>query len=303
MDIVKLVKKTKSEKALNLIAKLAIKKATKKSIEDNDPTSFIGTGSDININVDLTNPIYYVYDCYHGYIPKDTKIVYITFFDLVNSTYMNKGYYYFLDDESYIIDFFHYIKDKEINSDYDLIVVLKNFLDDYFNIAFGDVKREKLHHLLYETDDRLYAPIKEHSIMDFKGNGSALCSEYTALAQNILSVLGFDVYYMMSTSHAYNVLVYDTEKESKAAILDFASGVDVYDHDYNEKNPHPFIEDIPDMGEDVRGYFKTSGTKVTLEDYYIVNINGGVFRVYTGVKRSYSLMSVQLVENDFTLTR
>ena len=303
MDIVKLIQKTKSEKVLNLIAKYAIKKAAKKAKKDNEPTSFIGTGSDININADLVNPVYYVYDCFHGYIPKNTKIVYATFFNLFNTTYSNNGYYYFLDDESYILDFFHYIKDKEIKSDYDVIVALKGFLDDYFNITFGDVTRERLHHLLYESDDRLYAPLKEHSITDFKGNGSALCSEYTVLAQNILSVLGFDVYYMMSTSHAYNVLVYDTEKESKAAILDFASGVDVYDHNYNEKKPHPFIEDIPEMDDNVRGFFKTAGKNVTLKDYYIVYINGTVFRVYTDLKRSYALMSAQMVENDFTLTR
>ena len=197
--IVDLIKKTKSDRGLYLIAKLAIKRACRISKKNNELTDFIGIGANINPSRDGNGETFMLYDTYHGYIPLGTKIIYGAFFNFENHTYANHGYYYYLDDESYIVDFFKYLRTRKVENEYDILVAVKEFLAIYFEKNIDGISRDELHQLIYKSDGTFFHPVKEHSIKDFKGNGSALCSEYSAIAENILSVLGFDMMYLMDS--------------------------------------------------------------------------------------------------------
>ena len=296
MDIITLIKKTKSDLILKPIAKLAIKKAMRLSRQDNDPTTFIGTGAQINPNISFENEPYLMYDCFRGFIPKGTRIVYSTIFDGLKHTYANCGYYYYVDDESYIIDFFRFLRKRTINDDYDIFIALNDFLYDYFGKFYSSNNRHTLHGLLLKNDDIYFPPLKEHSIKDFRGNGSALCSEFALLAQNILSVLGYDIIYMMSSTHAYNIIVYDADDEYRATIIDFSAGVKVMDHNLAGNKMHPFIEEIPNAGDDILSQFVNDGREIVFNDYFLQDINGTLFKHYTDRIRIYGLMNNQISE-------
>lgn len=298
MDIIKLIQKTKSEKVLNLIAKQAIKNACKFSKENNHPTSFIGTASDINFTTCFDGKNYSIYDHFHGYIPKGMKIIYGTFFDFVNQTYANLGCYYYLDDESYIVDFFRFLRNQKINDDYDIFIAISNFLNNFFDRDSGKTSRKTLHSLLLNKDGNLIPPIKEHSITDFYGNGSALCSEYSALAQNILSVLGYDAIFMINTTHAYNVVVYESENEYRALIIDFSVGIRVVDYNFNVIKTYPFIEEIPNLSYEMLNEFINSGRKIRLQDYFLQEINGCCLKHYIDNYREYCLFNGQVFKTE-----
>ena len=299
MDIIKLIQKAKSDKALNIIAKLAIKKANRFSKDNNGPTTFIGTGADINFTTRFDGQNYSIYDHFQGYIPKGMKIVYGTFFDFINKTYANLGCYYYLDDESYIVDFFRFLRNQDINDDYDIFIAIGNFLNDYFNNGCDAITRKELHSLFLNIDGSLFPPIKEHSITDFYGNGSALCSEYSALAQNILSVLGYNVIYMLNKTHAYNVVVFESQNEYRALIIDFLVGVRVFDHNFKCTKVYPFIQEIPNLSYEMLDEFINFGRKIILQDYFLQEINGFCFKHFTDQIREYSLMNGQIFDSKF----
>lgn len=142
-------------------------------------------------------------DNFNGYIPFGTRIVYGMVYNPENGMKSNGARYYYIDDDSYIYDFCKFIRDKEINDEFDIFEYLFSFLQDYFGIiSFTD--RETMMNYVLKNDYYFYEPTRENCFSMFKGRGNALCSEIAVVAQNILSFLGFDIKYIMGTIKRIN---------------------------------------------------------------------------------------------------
>ena len=86
---------------------------------------------------------------------------------------------------------------------------------------------------LYEYIEQKYDEWEPYSVSEYRNNDTALCAERAAIAQNMLTFLGADTYYIMghlsrndgieNMNHAYNVVV---DKEfGSGIIVDFTNPV------------------------------------------------------------------------------
>lgn len=137
-------------------------------------------------------------DYYNGYIPYGTRIVYGMICDNDGIVKSNGGRYYYIDDDSYILDFCKYIREKDIDSTYVLFDYVYDFIQDYFG-RVQLIDRETMMNYVLREGCYFYDPTKENTFSMFKSKGNAMCSEIGLMAQNILSFLGFDVSYVMGT--------------------------------------------------------------------------------------------------------
>lgn len=161
---------------------------------DYNPSSFILNNIDLN-NLDTVE----IRDYYEGYIPYGTRIVYGIVYKEDKSIKSNGSRYYYIDDDSYILEFCKYIrKEEEIEGPYTLFDRIHEFIQDYFG-RIVQVDRETMMNYVLKKDYYFYDPVNENTLSMFKNKGNALCSERGLLAQNILSFLGFDTTYIMGT--------------------------------------------------------------------------------------------------------
>ena len=136
--------------------------------------------------------------CFHsGYIKENTKIIYGMIYD-GDGNISNDGNYYYIDNHDYIKDFCKYISKIEISNEYELFEYLLDFLKEYFGF-FEQIGRSEMFKLLVDNYGKNINPINEHGLSWFKGKGNALCTEYSIMAQNILSFFGIDSFLVIGT--------------------------------------------------------------------------------------------------------
>ena len=283
-------------KEIELLAKQYIDYYTDEASKYNIECDTIGTDVGINPNNYSGNTKYdYSLNIWSGYIPKNTRIVYGTY-GLEDGISYNKGNYYYLDDESYIIEFFKYIKGKEIDTVYDLILHVFKFLKKYLEKYVNYSNRDILHQLIYKNDREFFKPIKEHSIRDFINNGSAECTEYGAMAENIMSLFNLDVYYLLDVDHAYNLIIED----DKASILDFSKWVSCYDINYKFIGRVPYYVEIEDFTDDYFFEVLYDDKKFIVPDYYCLIIDDKLIEVKKNNYRKYGIEGKKEKSNKIT---
>lgn len=310
MDIVDLIKECKTEQDLKELAKDVIESFSNLSEQENEDENYIGTKLDVNpTNFHIDDPNFLIdkyYKCvnfWYGYIPLGTKIVYGREFIPKYRTSSHKGYYYYLDDDSYIFEFFKYIKENDVESEFDLIYLAFIFSTKWLNKKrkeFNSKDRNQMHTLINKTSDLYYRPIKEHSIKDFYGNGSAMCSELAVFAENLLSAFGLEVMYFMDKEHAYNLFVeHVDEKNIELYIVDFSDWVDCYDENMNIIYTLPFVGRIENGTEELLDQMVNYGKRIKVNDYLIYRINGNAYKIELNLERNYGTDFA--LENEKTL--
>lgn len=211
---------------------------------DYNPSSF----NLVNFDIEEEKKVQMI-SSFNGYIPKQTRIVYGMVYDEKTLMKSNGGRYYYIDDDTYILDFCKFIKDKGINNPYVLFDYVYEFIQDYFG-RITLIDREKMMDLVLKKDQIFYDPINENKFSMFKNKGNALCSEIGLMAQNILSFLGFDIKYIIGTEkigkydtegHAYNMICFEEEGEEVSILIDFSSSVCVLDFSMKKTGEAPFI--------------------------------------------------------------
>ena len=262
----------------------------------------IGMDSDINYTKyyksenDNNDCNYKIQAAWTGFLPKGTKIVYGVVIDQYKDV-ANRGYYYYLNDNSYLYEFSKFIKDKEIETDEDFILYVYDFLNDYFGNLIQSKDRYILHKLLYKNNDAYFKPTKEHTNKDFVGCGAAMCTEYSSLAENILTLYGFDMMFLMNDKHAYN-LIYLNEK---MYLLDFSMSISVLDLNGDQIGDLPFLEEIEDFDEDYLKRLVYGREKIILNNYFDLYINDNLYKYVTEDTREYEVWGTRedLIEEDF----
>ena len=231
---------------------------------------------------------------YSKYIPLYSQVVYHVQTNRNSLITTNDGGYYFVDDNSYILDFIKSIKDKGLDDFYDLTDELYAYIETYFGKTQSK-NRSQLHQMIYMNENAYFNPIKEHYFSDFKGNGSAQCSEVALVVQNILTFLGYQTHYVIGkigisstkerVDHAFN-LVEDEDK--RMYLVDCASGVCVYGVNTRLMGKTAYIEEIDKTLEDIylEMLVNDEGIKFTNYDYIFLN---KLYAMYRKDNRSYTV--------------
>lgn len=265
-------------------------------IVDKDPTAFE------SFEIDGVKCFELGMNCFHpGYIKKGTKIIYGLSYDN-NAQARNEGAYYYLDDEEYLYEFCKYIKDKDIVNEYELFDYILLFLRSYFGVI-EDRSRSDMFKLIWQDEKRLFSPVKEHSIKDFKGKGNALCTEYSVTSQNILSLFGIEAYLFIGNErlddekgscHAFNMISFnesDTGEEVNA-LIDFSTPVNIFDINFNVTGVSPYITYLSEFNEEFVEDFLYHNRNVTAEDYAYYIIGDSMLNVAYERNRTYYIDSM-----------
>lgn len=261
---------------------------------DYNPSSFNLT----NFDIEEAKKVQMV-SCFNGYIPYGTRIVYGIIYDEQTLIKSNGGKYYYIDDDSYILDFCRFVKEKEISNCYVLFDYIYEFIHDYFGTVML-VDREVMMNLILKKDQVFYDPVNENKFSMFKSKGNALCSEIALMAQNILSFLGFDIKYIIGTEkigecdtegHAYNMLSFEEENKKTSILIDFASSVCVLNLKMEKIGETPFIHYLDNDMEEVYDNMVFEDGSIKAKNYaYIIQNSFGLV-IEQELEREYKTAS------------
>lgn len=212
---------------------------------------------------------------YVGYVRKNIKMIYGVAKNPKNGFISNHGYYYVIDTDDYVYEFCNYIKDKELDSEFDLFLYLQKFIFNYFRSdKIDDIDRETLFMMISKNPDYMYSPVIEHKFSKFKGMGAAVCTEIALVANNIINFFGINSYLIVGEmvdegekgAHAYNIINYDnsTTGKKEASIIDFAAYVNIYNLQGKVIGAAPYMTDIENFDEEFIDEF--IGNKLYLTD-------------------------------------
>ena len=297
MNILDQIYECKDDKELKELANEAIEAYTNKAKEENNELDYLGEDLSYNPTIksmDIDHS--HANNLWIGYIPKGMKLVYGRFREDSNKPFTNRGKYYYIDDDSYIYEFFKYIKEEqpEIEDEFDMMVYVSEFLEEMFSKNINPMEREQINKMIYKDNFLFHDRVREHSIKDLYGNGSALCTEYALVGQNILSVLGFDMVYAMDLNHAYNIYIpnpsiEEDQMEDVAYIVDFSNWIPCLDYNFELKTTSPFFGKIDCKKEDLEAFFKGK-IKLKFKDYFLYSINGNIIEMeYNNKERMYGV--------------
>lgn len=186
----------------------------------------------------IPNESLYGYESYyHGFIKSDVKI----FSSMGNSD----DECYTLGNYDYLISFFKFIRDSNISNKNDAIISLATFMDQYFGEYCGIDQRA----------DYLKKYDGEATIDVFKGMGLAACSERAAVANNILTMLGANAYFISGEvngeQHAFNIIL---NRKNQFRLVDTTSCCGLYDSNNNLVGKTTYINNLGEINDKLEGF-------------------------------------------------
>lgn len=257
----------------------------------------------------------FVLNCIYGqFVRPDTKMIYCLQWDLNSGVGVNNGNYYYMDDQDYLYEFCNFIKDKEIEDEYELFEYIRDFLRDYFGYL-KKIGREEMNQLIMRSDGFYYDPIQEHSIHDFKGKGNAMCSEYAIMAHNLLKLFDFESYLVIGNvildgetpmPHAYNLIKFKEQDTGKVihAVMDFANPVAVYDIDFHKIGEVPFMGFFDSLDQDFINQFVDGEVHLDFDEYRYIILNDTVLKLgLENRKRDYYIDSFLCANSDVNCSK
>ena len=261
------------------------------------PKRFIGIDCDINPCITLDGEQELDSQAlWQGFIPEDVKIIY-SFVPNEEGYTVNNGCYYYIDDNKYLYEFSKYIKEKDIKDDIDFLTYVYKFIDQYFNSFIEkDLNRNKMHQPLVDAFGKYITPNIGHHFKDFKSLNNAECSEYSAMAQNILSIFGYTTIYFGGAvnsiygrgGHAFNLSLIN----EKPCIIDFTIPVETYSFD-GKIDYTPFLGNIKDFSTESLKKHLLEYIPYEFPDYYCINVNNKIIMITNGHKRGYIVGNIE----------
>lgn len=208
---------------------------------------------------------------FKGFIPLKTRIKYE---NISIETYS-------LETTDYFYEFAYFIRKYKIDCKSKLIYYLEYFINTYFGYN-NDVDRSAIFNSLAwqctTTDEEYFRALQNNKLGDLKGKNAAQCTERSALAQQILSLFGFESYYCVGCilsdgkqeSHCFNVV----KRKNDYALLDYSMPVALYNQDGSVKTFYPFVGEI--TNEEFNNFINQGCIK-SFCDYKYVSGNQKVF--------------------------
>ncbi|MBR2828658.1 MAG: hypothetical protein IKE70_05455 [Bacilli bacterium] len=244
---------------------------------------------------------------YSGYISKGIRMVYgMEYHNVLLAS--NNGNYYYVDDDSYIEDFCKYIKNKEIQDEFELFDYILEYERNYFGVIKKEPEIDKMHNLILEKENFYFKPKEEHSFSSFKGKGNAMCTEYALMAQNLMSFFGIDSYFVIGKeedningveNHAFNLIQFEKSdtKEIKNYLIDYSSPVKIYNPNYEEIGKSPFMGKIDKFNQEFIDDLLTKETHIPVEAYAYYILGNTLLKLGSNNYRDYYIDS-QLINKE-----
>lgn len=266
-------------------------------LENDKEVDYIGYNAENNFIkhdvVENNNERSYSLDmrCFHGgFIPKNTKVIYGMIYSF-DGKVSNEGNYYYIDSHKYIKDFCKYIKNYDIANEYELLDYILDYLKEYFG-SIEKISREDMFKLIRDENNHNYNLINEHSLSQFKGKGNALCSEYSIMAQNILSFFGITSYLVIGKiktgdfdeeAHAFNLISINNNDY----LIDFSNYVRVLDINFKYLGKSPFIGRIDILDQEFVDALINEEEVLEFDDYNYLVIGDTLAKISFDRKRKY----------------
>lgn len=226
---------------------------------------------------------------FKGFIPLHTRIKY-------NNRAMET---YGMETTDYFYEFARFIRKYNIHTKAEIIYNLAIFINNYFGYPKNnDIRSIFLQSLVWKkdrSDEENFDALDNLKIGDLKGVGVAMCTERAALAQQILSLFGFEVYYCLGCidndnhqeTHCFNIV----KRKNDHALLDYSMPVTAYSNN-RISNYYPFIGKI--TTEEFIDFVKNDTLKTFL-DYDIFN---NYQQIVNGNTRTYVIGKLEIEKMD-----
>ena len=261
MDLLKQILECKEEE-IDKIIEEAINTANSNA-EKVEKLGFLGNGNSNSV--------------FKGFIPMKARIKYE---NLATEDYS-------MESTDYIYEFAHFVKKYNINSKVSLIHNLEYFINSYFGFPGKMDRKDVFEHIAWQTtntDEDYFKALENNKLGDLKGKGAAQCTERSALAQQILSLFGFESYYCMGCvdrdnsqeGHCFNIV----KRKNDYVLLDYSMPVTSYNEDDSVNAYYPFLGVLTNV-EFMD--FISDGTLKSFDEYYIKNKE----KEKTGTQRMY----------------
>lgn len=221
-----------------------------------------------------------------GFIAPDTRIKYC------NTSMIT----YSMRTTDYIYEFAKYVKKNKINTRGTLVKYIENFINAYFGISNGiDMRNEYFDEITFQTtitDDEYFEKLENLEIGDLKGQNIAMCSERAALAQNLLSLFDFEVYYCIGCvsnngkeePHCFNI----ARAKNSFMLLDYSIPVPVFKNgrvvDYAPFQGSIGLDEIIEVLE--------NGINKEMPSYEYVITMQGIKKVEAATSRIYNVGNI-----------
>lgn len=216
-------------------------------------------------------------NAFKGFIPLNTRIKFRN--DLPVD--------YNMQTTDFMYEFAHSIKQNNINSTSSLIKNIEEFIDLYFGMPGDEDIRDTI---LEErannttTDEEYWTALENSELGYFKNKEAAMCTERSALAQQILSLFGIESYYCMGCvdlghkqePHCFNIV----KRVKDYAVLDYSCIVPEYNKDGTLEGYCPFVGLL--SNEEFKEFIN-NGTIKSFSNYEYIDDK----KVTTMGKRSY----------------
>ena len=178
------------------------------------------------------------YSVFKGFIPLKTRIKY------ANINMEDYG----METTDFIYEFAHFIRNYNISSKTSLIYNLEYFVNSYFGFPDKIDRGQIFNEIAWQTtttDEDYFKALENNKLGDLKGKGAAQCTERGALAQQILSIFGFETYYCMGCldlgdkqeGHCFNIV----KRKNDYALLDYSVPITSYNEDGSLRAYYPFV--------------------------------------------------------------
>lgn len=226
-------------------------------------TEEIKTANDSNTKVETLGFLNYEksYNLFKGFISLDTRIKYAN---------MNMETYG-MSTTDFFYDFAHFVRKYNINNKGSMIHNLEYFINSYFGFPGKGDRETIFNDIAWQTtttDEEYFAALENNKLGDLKGKGAAQCTERSAIAQQILSLFGTEIYYCMGCvdlgdrqeGHCFNIV----KRKNDYALLDYSIPVASYNQDGSVRAYYPFIGK---MTNDEFESFITNSDLKTFENY------------------------------------
>lgn len=228
------------------------------------------------LNAISSNPVY------KGFIPCDTRI-----------KYSNFGIEdYSMKTTDFIYEFIHLIKKYNLVNKGQIIHFLEHYINMYFGMP-GGISRENIFNDIAwnttTTDDEYFSALEKNEIGMLKNKRAAQCTERSAVAEQILSVLGFETFYCMGCvdlgnnhqePHCFNII----KRKNDYALVDYSCPITEYNEDNSIRAYYPFVGAL---SNDEFIDFLNSGILKSFSNYRYEIRNGKTTRVDEDSCRMY----------------
>ena len=270
------IKQCKSEKEVKKLVDKALEEAYKNSIK----------GATLGFDRESSKKTY------KGFIHPKTRV-----------RYSNMGIEtYGMETTDYIYEYAIMVwKDEHLQNKQGFINSLESFINYYFGYPRYD--RDMRYDFFFQrawqetkTDDELFARLEKNQIGDLRGLGIAQCSERAAVAQNLLSLFGFESYYCTGAvkhngkeeGHAFLVV----KTANAYAIVDYSMPVTVTRENGNVYYL-PYITEI--KAEEFEEFLNGNVVK-EFADYELLVNKGSIRKLDLDSKRYYMVGDQEMIK-------